>query len=86
MRVGILFTWGRHLYNRIITLRRDAWARKASLSPPLFIEVSVPSQESERSCICVLHVSILPLSTIFILDLEMFQQCNICCLFDVPTV
>ena len=29
------------------------------LTPPLFIEVSVPSQESERSCICVLAVSIL---------------------------
>ena len=27
-----------------------------SLTPPLYIEVPVPSQESERSCICVLMV------------------------------
>jgi hypothetical protein len=36
--------------------------------PPLFIEVPVPWQESEQSCICVLGVSILPLSTMFLLD------------------
>jgi hypothetical protein len=30
----------------------------------LFIEVPVPSQESERSCIGVLELLILPLSTI----------------------
>jgi len=36
----------------------------------LFIEVPVPSQESERSCICVLGVSILPLSTILVLYFE----------------
>ena len=35
--------------------------------PPLFTEVPVPSQESERTCICVL---ILPLSAIFYLDYE----------------
>jgi hypothetical protein len=34
----------------------------------LFIEVPVPSTESERSYIFVLWVSILPLSTILILD------------------
>jgi hypothetical protein len=36
---------------------------------PLFIEVPVPFQLSERSFICALWVvSILPLSTIFLLD------------------
>jgi len=34
-----------------------------SLTLPPFIEVPVSIQESERSCICVLGVSILPLST-----------------------
>ena len=34
----------------------------------IFKEVSVPSQESERSCICMLGVSILPLSMILIFD------------------
>ena len=29
---------------------------KTSLTPPLVIEVPVPSQESERSCLCVLRV------------------------------
>ena len=31
------------------------WANKASLTPSLFIEVPVPSHESQRSCICVLR-------------------------------
>jgi len=35
-----------------------------TLTPPLFIEVPVASHESERSCICVLGVSVLPLSAI----------------------
>ena len=43
------------------------WTHNTSLAPPLFIEVSVPSQGSERSCICELDVSILPLSSIFLL-------------------
>jgi hypothetical protein len=34
----------------------------------IFKEVSVPSQESEQSCICMLGVSILPLSMILIFD------------------
>jgi hypothetical protein len=33
-----------------------------------FIEITVPSQESERLCICLLVASILPLSTNFVLD------------------
>ena len=39
---------------------------KTSLTPPSFIEVHISSQESMRSCICVLEVTILPLSTILI--------------------
>jgi len=38
----------------------EVWALKTSLTQPLYIEVPVPSQESERSCICALGVSILP--------------------------
>jgi hypothetical protein len=44
----------------------EVWIHKTSLTPPLFIEVSVTCQESEWSCICVLVVSILPLSAILI--------------------
>jgi len=35
-----------------------------SLAPPHFIEVLVPRQESELSCVCVLGVSSLSLSMI----------------------
>jgi len=38
-----------------------------SLTLPLFIEVSVPSQESERSCI-VRSIDLAYVSTIFLLD------------------
>jgi hypothetical protein len=33
---------------------KDVWDNKNSLIPPLCIEVSLPSQKSERSFICVL--------------------------------
>ena len=42
-----------------ISLRGAVWAYKASLTPPLFIEVPVSSQKSEWSYIIVLTVSIL---------------------------
>jgi hypothetical protein len=45
---------------------------KTSLTPSYLIEVPVPSQESKQSCIDVLGVSILPLSTIFILNSLIF--------------
>ena len=44
-----------------------------SLTTPHFIEVPVPNQESEQSCLCVLGVSILPLSEIFPLDFGIVQ-------------
>jgi hypothetical protein len=59
----------KHLDDRIISLRMEVWAHKISLTPPPFIEMFVPSQESERSCIRVLGVSICSLSMIFLLDL-----------------
>jgi hypothetical protein len=54
---GILLTCRRHLHDRIISLLGEVWTHETSLTPPLFIDVSIPSQESERSCICVLGVS-----------------------------
>ena len=41
---------------------------KTSLTPSLFTEMSIPSQASEWSYICVLRISILPVSLIFLLD------------------
>ena len=37
-------------------------------NPPLFIEVPVPSHESERLCICVRCIYFVSLSMILILD------------------
>ena len=77
------YFWHKHLHESIISLKGEAWGHKASLSPTHNIEVpvssqesersclcmlGVPSQESERSCICVSGVSILPLSTILLLN------------------
>jgi hypothetical protein len=59
IRVCILFTCGKHLYDGIISLRVEVWAHETSFTPPLFIEVPVLSQEIERSYTCVLDVSIL---------------------------
>ena len=47
---------------------KEVWIHKTSLTPPPFIEVPVPSQESEQSWFWVLGVSILLLSTTFPLD------------------
>jgi hypothetical protein len=49
-------------------LRKEDLAHNISSSPPPFIEVPVPSQRSKGSYICVLGVSTLLLSTIFLLD------------------
>ena len=43
------------------------WTHKISINPPLFIEVPVPSQESEWPCICVLEESIVTVSVVFLL-------------------
>jgi hypothetical protein len=44
------------------------------LTSSLFIEVPLLSQESERSCICVLEISNLPISTIFLKDQEVHMS------------
>jgi hypothetical protein len=55
-----------------VAILYKVWDNKTSSTLPLFIALSVESQESERSCKCVLEVSILPLSTIFRWILELF--------------
>jgi hypothetical protein len=51
----------------LFKLRREGWVHETSLTPPFFFFIKVPvsSQEGARPCICVLAVSILPLSMIF---------------------
>ena len=46
MRVDILLTCGKHLHDRIISLRWNDWAYRTNLTPRLFIEVHVPGQEN----------------------------------------
>ena len=47
----------------IIKCMKQFRSHKASLTPPLRIEVPVPSQESQPSCIHVLGLSVLSHST-----------------------
>jgi hypothetical protein len=53
LRVDILFTCGKHLHDCIISLSGDSLAHKNNLIPPRNIEMPVPSQDIERSCMCV---------------------------------
>jgi len=50
------------LSGRII-IREEVLAHKTRLTPPHFNEVPVHNRKSEQSCICVIGLSILPLST-----------------------
>jgi hypothetical protein len=59
--------WSLIWENIAIWLQYISNSRKV-LATPLFIEMPVPSPKSERSCICVLGLSILPLSTFLIFD------------------
>jgi hypothetical protein len=47
MRLDILLTCVMYSRDHIISLRRDIWAHKISLTPTLFIEVPVSSQGRE---------------------------------------
>jgi len=57
------------LKDRIISQRREVLVHKTSwISPLFFIEVPAPSWKGERECTCMLRVSLLSLSMIFVLD------------------
>ena len=82
IKIGFMFH-KYHLLNKLQVfmrykkLRGEFWANKTTLTPPLFfIDVHVPSQDNERSCLYVLcHIvcdewlvglwCLTPLSTIF---------------------
>ena len=75
LRVGTLLIYGKHLHDHTISLRREVWSNKTSKSPPLFIEVTVPSQERERSCICVLRGISCLFQRFVCWILELFRHC-----------
>ena len=58
----------------LVFLKTMASYNPTSLTPSLFTEVPVLSQESERSCTCVLGISNLPISTIFLLNVWNFSD------------
>ena len=64
---------GKHLHDRIIC----NIAHSTSSTTPLFIEVHVSSQKSERSYKCVYRICI-PLLRFFYCNLELSRQCDIC--------
>ena len=49
-----------HLYDRIISVRGQAWAYKTNLTQPPFTGMPVPNRERQWSCICVVCASIVP--------------------------
>jgi hypothetical protein len=48
--VDILLTNGKHLHDRIISVRGEVWAHKTILASPLFIEMHVPSMQVLSIC------------------------------------
>ena len=56
--VDLLLRGEKHLHVHVISLRGEVLVHKISLITLLFIEVPVPNQESEQSCIWMLSVSI----------------------------
>ena len=58
----------------LVFLKTMASYNPTSLTPSHFIEVPVLSQESEQSCICVLGISNLHISTIFLLNFWNFSD------------
>ena len=49
------------ILNHMILLREENWIHEIRLTLTLVIKMHVPSQESERSCICAIEVLISPL-------------------------
>jgi hypothetical protein len=56
------------VHDRVTSSRVESCSYETSLIPPLFIQVLSPSPERQLSCICVLGVSILPISANLIFD------------------
>ena len=59
VRVSICLACGKHLLDRIISIRDlEVLAHKTSLRSPLIIDVPVPSQQRKRWCIYLLGMTI----------------------------
>jgi hypothetical protein len=69
-RKAVLF----HLAKFLVEAQTMASYNPTSLTPSLLTKVSVISQESEWSCICVLGISHFPISTIFLFNFWNFSD------------
>ena len=65
LRQKTCFSFARMFSMKTLNGVGEVLPHKTSLIPPRLIKMPVSSQERERSCICVLEVSILPLSSDF---------------------
>jgi len=77
--VDILIESGMHLHDCIISQRRDAWVHAINLTNSATFFYLCTKSGKWAVCICVLClvVSILHISTIFLLDFELLRQCGI---------
>ena len=65
MRVGIcLLICEIHLHDNINSRKWEVWDHNTSKTPPLFIEMPVPSKECDWSCVCVRGIDFVSVSTI----------------------
>jgi hypothetical protein len=79
--VGILHTRGKHVHGRSFHYKGRFESHKNSATLPLLNEMPVPSQESVRSCICLLGHRCCPfLRFLFWIVVEMFRRGGICLL------
>ena len=56
------------MHDRIMLLRVKDWIYKTSFTPSLFIEVSAPSKEGERPCICIRDIDLASVYTMYFHD------------------
>ena len=80
-RLCILLTTGKYLHSSIIIIKEEDWVHKTSWSSSLCIEVSVPFQKSEQSCIYVLELSIVSLFLRFLIILITVMTVWVLCVF-----
>ena len=79
--VGILHTRGKHVHDRSFHYKGRFGSHKNSVTLPLLNEMAVPSQESVRSCICLLGHRCCPFLWFFYwIVVEMFRWGGICLL------
>ena len=80
VRVSICLACGKHLFDRIISIRDlEVLAHKTSLRSPLIIDVPVPSQQRKRWCIYLLGMTIstiIPFVFTLLIRIKIYAFCQ----------